>query len=133
MTQRGRMSSAAVSDPDATRTITGTQGGDATTAPQGLTFGKMVDGGFAGKFSAQYRKVALNATATVYNVSHGLGYVPAGFLLVSQTNSFTPANAVWASSFEYDKWTASEIRIKVGLIVGSVAGTELWLLILGER
>lgn len=132
MTQHGRMSSAAVSDPDQARALTGAQGGDATMAPQGLTFGRMVDGGKAGKFAAEYRKVACTAAA-FYNVPHNLGFVPAWFIVVAQSNANTPSNYNWASPFEYDKWTASEIRIRVGNLLGGLAGTEMWLLIGGER
>lgn len=131
MSQRGRLTSA-VADFDALRQAGAAQGGDATMAPQGLSFGKMVDGGFAGKLAAQYRKVALTAAVT-YNVPHDLGFIPAWFMLVAQTNSNSPANYCWAAPYEYEKWTASEIRIRVGFILGGLAGTEMWLLIGGER
>ena len=132
MAQHGRQSSVAVGDPDATRAITGAQGGDATTAPQGITFGKLVDGGFAGKMAVQYRRVGATA-ATTYNIPHSLGFVPAWCILVATHNSGTPATLIVAGANEYDKWTASEIRMRVNLVIGALAGTELWFMVGGER
>lgn len=132
MVQRGRQSSVAVADHDAQRAGAGSLSGDATMAPQGLTFGRMVDGGFAGKFAAQYRKVAGTA-ATTYNIPHSLGFVPAWCLLVAYDNTNTPNTFLVAGPNQYDKWTASEIRVRVNAIIGGIAGSQMWFLIGGER
>lgn len=131
MAQRGRQTSA-VADFDAVRAAGASQGGDATMAPQGLTFGKMVDFGFAGKFAAQYRKIA-GTTAGTYNIAHGLGFVPAWCVLLGCDEATGTTTVLSANWFEWGKWTATEIRMRVRADVGGIAGSTMWFLIGGER
>lgn len=107
-------------------------GGDATMAPMGLTFGRMVDGGRAGRFAAEYRKVAGTA-ATTYNIPHSLGFVPAWAILLGCDEPFGTATVLTGNWFEWGKWTASEIRMRVRAEVGNVQGSTMWFLIGGER
>lgn len=101
-------------------------------APNGLTFGRMVDGGKAGKLAAEYRKV-VGTAATQYDVKHGLGFVPAWAILVLVTNSDGSDPALILRHARYDKWSASEITVRFTAVTGGTTGTEMWLLIGGER
>lgn len=101
-------------------------------AEGGLTFGKLVDGGKVGKFAAEYRKVAGTAAGT-YLIPHGLGFVPAWAMLVAYDNTSTPNTLLVAGPNEYDKWTATEVRVRAFAVVGSVAGAAMWFMIGGER
>jgi hypothetical protein len=101
--------------------------------PGGLTFGRLVDGGRAGKMLAMYRKVAHNGNAT-YNLAHDLGVVPAWCFLLGCDNTNTPNTVLAANWHEWDKWTASEIRMRVApAILGNAQGSAMWFLIGGER
>lgn len=133
MTQHGRQPSVAGGTDDPLRAAVASLGGDATMAPDGLTFGRMVDGGRAGKFAAEYRKVAGRVGVLEYNVPHGLGFVPAWAILVATHNASTPTTVIVANTNGWEKWTASEIRVKVFAAAGNVAETTMWFLIGGER
>lgn len=116
----------AVSTPEQVRAAVAIDG----AGPHG--FGKLVDGGPAGPDS-QWRKVVGTASAT-YNIPHSLGFIPALALLrASHNTGGTPSlNAV---PFEYDKWTATEVRVRVDVVggVGGLAGTAMWFQIGGQR
>lgn len=118
--------------PDGTRAAVAAQGGDGAMAPGGLTFGKLVDGGPVGKMKGEYRKVAGTATA-FYKIPHGLGFVPAWCQLISCDNPGTPNTNLCASPTAYDKWTATEIQMRVDPVMGGVAGAVMWFMIGGER
>ena len=109
MVQRGRQPSV-VATPDTLRAAAASQGGDATMAPLGLTFGRMVDGAAAGKHAAEYRKISGTALAT-YNVPHGLGFVPAWAILVHYVNPGNPATHMNMAPFEYDKWKIGRAHV----------------------
>lgn len=122
-----------VSTPDQVRAGAASQGGDGTMAPGGLTFGKLVDGGRAGKMLAMYRKVAGTASAT-YNLAHDLGVIPAWAILVASDNPTAAGQNLCASAYQFDKWTATEVRVRVDVVaVGSLPGATMWFLIGGER
>lgn len=101
-------------------------------APDGLTFGKMVDGGRVGRFAAEYRKVA-GSTATVYNIPHGLGFVPAWCMLLGCEEPIGTPTILSANWHEWEKWTASEVRMRVRADLGNTTGTRMWFVIGGER
>lgn len=122
-----------VSTPDAVRAAVASQGGDGTMAPGGLTLGKLVDGGRAGKILAMYRKVVGVNAQSDYNLPHDLGVVPAWAILVATDNQNTPRTVIVANAFQFDKWTATEARVTVSVLVGGLAGTAMWFLIGGER
>jgi hypothetical protein len=129
----GRAPSIASGDPDQTRTAVATQGGDANIAPGGLTFGKLVDGGRAGKLLAEYRKVGNNGSAT-YNIPHTLGVIPAWCVLLGCDNTSTPNTVLAANWSEYDKWSTTEVRMRIApAILGNATGSAMWFLIGGER
>ena len=133
MAQHGRQPSVAGGVADPLRAAAASQGGDATMAPDGLTFGRMVDGARAGKIAAEYRKVAGKTGVVEYNVPHGLGFVPAWAILVATHNASSPATLLTAGTVNWEKWTASEIRVKVFAHVGSITDCAMWFLIGGER
>ena len=118
---------------DGTRAAVAAQGGDGSTAPGGLTFGKLTDGGRVGKMLGEYRKVAGKAGVAVYKVPHGLGFVPAWCQLVASDNPGAPGTNLCASPSSYDKWTATELQMRVDAVMGGVAGATLWFMIGGER
>lgn len=121
-----------LSGPDRLRSAAASQGGDATMAQDALTFGVMRDGARAGKMRAEYRKVVGTAVAT-YRVPHGLGFIPAWAMLLGAKNSSGTAQRLVMSWENYDKWSATEITVGFSAVVGGTAGTEMWLLIGGER
>lgn len=131
MAIQGRQPSA-VSGTDSLRAAAASQGGDATIAPQGLTFGKMTDGSFAGKMAAQYRKVAGTA-ATTYNITHGLGFVPAWCILLGCDEPFGTPTILSSNWFEWGKWTATEVRVRIKADLGNQSGAAMWFLIGGQR
>lgn len=125
-------SPSAVSDTNAVRATTSAQIGDASIAPSALTFGKMVDGGKAGKMAAEYRKV-VGTTATTYNIPHKLGFLPAWCILVCCIEPEGTSTVLSASAYQYDKWTSSEVRVRVAASPGNQKGAIMWFLIGGER
>jgi len=114
------------------RPAAASQGGDASMAPDGLTFGHMRDGARLGRIASEYRKVA-GTGATVYNIPHGLGFIPAWCILLGCDEPFGTATVLTANWFEWEKWTASEVRMRVRAEVGNVSGATMWFLIGGER
>jgi hypothetical protein len=131
MTQRGRQPSV-IAAPDTLRAATATQLGDASIAKDGLTFGKMVSGGHAGRIAAEYRKVAGTA-ATTYNIPHSLGFVPAWCILLGCEEPVGTPTVLSANWFEWGKWTATEVRMRLRPDVGNIEGSTMWFLIGGER
>ena len=132
MTQhRGRQPSV-VAGLDPLRAAAASQGGNATMQPRGLSFGRMANGGDVGQFASQYRKVAGTA-ATTYNIPHNLGFIPAFCILIGCQEPFGTPTVLTANWFEWEKWTASEIRMRVRAEVGNVQGSTMWFLIGGER
>jgi hypothetical protein len=122
-----------ITDKDGLRANAGAQSGDATIVEHGLSFGKMVHGGDVGKMKAQYAKVAGVAGVTTYRVPHTLGIVPGFCMLVASDNPSTPATVLSASPEAYDKWTATECRVRVFANIGNIAGSAMWFMIGGER
>jgi hypothetical protein len=93
----------------------------------------MVDGGRAGKMLAVYRKAAGTAASLVYNLQHDLGVVPAWCILLGVDNASTPGTVLAGNWHEWDKWTASEVRMSIATSAGNRAGATMWFLIGGER
>lgn len=121
-----------IASPDSLRAGAAAQSGDSNIVKDGLTFGVMRDGARVGKFAAVYRRVAGTA-ATVYALQHDLGFVPAWAQLVAYENSSAPVTLLVAGPIEYDRWTATEVRVKVSNIVGAITGATMWFMIGGER
>ncbi len=119
-----------IASPDSLRAGQASQMGDSNMAPGGLTFGRRVDGGAVGPFKAIYRKVSTKGGASVYNLAHNLGFVPAFALYIGCD---TAGNAYHADNFEHDRWTATEVRVKLFVDLGGLNGTEVWFIIGGER
>jgi len=115
-----------VSTPDQVRAATALQG---VVQQEGET--KLVDGGPAGP-GCEWRKVA-GKGVSVYSIPHSLGVIPAFADLRAVHNPGTPSN-LHASPSEYDKWTATEVKVRVDVVgIGGVNGAIMWFRIGGQR
>ena len=117
----------AVSTPDQTRAAVALAG---VVQHEGET--KLVDGGPAGP-GAEWRKVAGKAAIAVYAIPHSLGFIPA-FAELKASHNPTGATNLCASPSDYDKWTATEVKVRVDVVgIGGVGGAIMWFRIGGQR
>ena len=93
---------------------------------------KMTDGGPTGTPGEEFRKVAGTGSA-YYNIPHGLGVVPAYVILVRVDNATTPNTNLCATSSDTHKWSATEIRVRVDMVSGSLNGSTLWFKVGGQQ
>lgn len=102
------------------RALTGSLG-DGNMQDRGLSFGKAVDGGLAGKHDAVYAVVQANGSAT-FDVPHQLGRRPEFMILVHTENTQTPGTIVVYSAETPELWTETTARARLDLRSGSLNG-----------
>ena len=107
--------------------------GDSNIAAQGVTFGRVVPG-LAGKLDAAYAVISTSsAKGYVYDVPHDLGHEPGWIIAVHQENTQTPVSHYHVIGWERDKWTATNARVHINVITGSLDGGQVTLMLAGRR
>lgn len=108
--------------------------GDANMADKGITFGKVGHLLPVGKMDACYSVVSLSAAkGNYYDVPHNLGHEPGFVILVHAENTQTPVSHYSAIGWERDKWTHSNVRVRVHVVVGSLDGGQATFIVAGRR
>lgn len=110
--------------------------GDENIVPRGLGDGVMKDGEDMGRQDRVYAIVPLPqpAPATV-EVAHKLGRVPAfvRLLTIISPEGATPPPHASIAPHQYNKWTATTLRLDVVALAGSLDNCQLYLEVGGTR